>query len=112
MGEVTYRDYAWTKKAPDLFYGFCLTFIRNATVPEVIDALPTVGHPDQCDLTTLLSRSLESWEEIGSSNLLVGLVQHGDWRLGHHVRKQRLHRREARTDATTFGRPRHRGPPW
>ena len=79
MGDVTYRDYAWTKKAPDLFYGFCLTFIRNATVSEVIDALPAVGQPEQCDLTTLLARSRESWEEIGDDNLLVGLVQHGDW---------------------------------
>jgi hypothetical protein len=79
MGDVTYRDYRWTKKAPDLFYGFCLTYIRNAMVPEVIDALPTVGQPEQCDLATLLLRSLESWEEIGSDNLLVGLVQHGDW---------------------------------
>ena len=79
MGDVTYRDYAWTKKVPELNNAFCVTFIRNATVPEVIDALPTVGHPDQCDLTTLLSRSRESWEEIGDNNLLVGLVQHGDW---------------------------------
>ena len=79
MGNVTYRDYAWTKKAPDLFYGFCLTFIRHATVPDVINALPTVGQPERGDLTTLLSRSRESWEEIGDNNLLVGLVQHGDW---------------------------------
>ncbi|WP_152537999.1 DUF6461 domain-containing protein [Williamsia sp. D3] len=47
MGNVTYRDYAWTKKAPDLFYGFCLTFIRHATVPDVINALPTVGQPER-----------------------------------------------------------------
>lgn len=79
LGDVTYRDYAWTKKVPELNNAFCVTFIRNATVPEVIDALPTVGQPAQCDFVTLLSRSLESWEEIGSDNLLVGLVQHGDW---------------------------------
>ncbi|MGY3556633.1 hypothetical protein ACVWY6_004860 [Williamsia sp. R60] len=79
MGDATYRDYAWTKKVPELNNAFCVTFIRNATVPEVIDALPTVGQPAQCDFATLLLRSLESWEEIGSDNLLVGLVQHGDW---------------------------------
>lgn len=44
MGDVTYRDYAWTKKVPELNNAFCVTFISNATVPEVVDALPTVGH--------------------------------------------------------------------
>jgi hypothetical protein len=67
------------QEGAELNNAFCVTFIRNATVPQVIDALPTVGQPDQCDLAALLLRSLESWEEIGSDNLLVGLVQHGDW---------------------------------
>ena len=79
MGDVTYRDYAWTKKVPELNNAFCVTFISNAVVPEVIDTLPTVGQPAQCDLAALLLRSLESWVEIGDNNLLVGLVQHGDW---------------------------------
>ena len=56
-----------------------MTFISNAVVPEVIDALPIVGQPARCDLAALLLRSSESWEEIGDDNLLVGLVQHGDW---------------------------------
>ncbi|GAC82017.1 MULTISPECIES: DUF6461 domain-containing protein [Actinomycetes] len=64
---------------PELNNAFCVTVISNATLPERIDALPTVSQPAQCDLATLLLRSLESWEEIGSDNLLAGLVQHCDW---------------------------------
>lgn len=54
MGDVTYRDFAWTKKVPELNNAFCVTFISNATVPEVIDALPTVGQPTQCDLVAVV----------------------------------------------------------
>ena len=79
MGDVTYRDYAWTKKTPDLFYAFCLTYISNATVSDVIAALPTVGRPEECDVRSLISRSVQSWDEIGDDNLLVGVFQHGDW---------------------------------
>lgn len=69
MGDVTYRDYAWTKKVPELNNAFCVTVISNAKLPEGIDALPTVSQPEQCDLAT---------RGVGSDNLLAGLVQHGD----------------------------------
>ncbi|WP_033336467.1 MULTISPECIES: DUF6461 domain-containing protein [Actinomycetes] len=79
MANVTYGDYRWTQTAPDLFNAFCLTYISEATVEQVVDALPTVGSPQQWNLATLASRSMESWGEIRDNNLLVGLIQHGGW---------------------------------
>lgn len=79
MADITHLDYEWTKTTPEQLYSFCLTYISNAEVTDVVEALPTVGQAESWNLETLSLKSNESWDEISDDNLLVGLVRHGTW---------------------------------
>ncbi|WP_437427193.1 DUF6461 domain-containing protein [Williamsia muralis] len=75
-----YENYAWTSRATDLFNGFSLTYVRDATVAGVIDSLPTVGDEVRsADFRTLAEGSSRLREEVGGERQYVGLFQVNEW---------------------------------
>lgn len=81
---ATYADYEWTSGWSE-YESYCLTFIRDATVTEAIDALPVFADLGERGGHALAAMSWDSWERIGSKRLLVGLLQFGTWTIAYEV---------------------------
>lgn len=78
--QPTYRDYLWTEPGgghAGAFDSFCLAFIEDADIAEIIAQLPVIEEvgvltfPDE-----LRFRSYDDWNE---AELLVGLLQIDSW---------------------------------
>lgn len=80
----TYADFEWTTGWSE-YDSYCLAFIRDATVTEVIDALPVFADLGERGGNALAAMSWDSWERIGSKRLLVGLLQLGFWTIAYEV---------------------------
>jgi hypothetical protein len=81
---ATYADFEWTTGWSE-YDSYCLTFIRDATVTEVVDALPVVADLGERGGHALDAMSWDSWARIGSKRLLVGLLQLGFWTVAYEV---------------------------
>ena len=74
--EVTSGDYEWTQDdRHGTFTSYCLTFISDATVEEVVEALPVVDHLGILNYVNFLERTESDWDEASAA---VGFVQIGD----------------------------------
>ena len=74
--EATSGDYEWTQDdRHGTFTSYCLTFVENATVEEVVEALPVVDHLGILNYVNFLERTESDWDEASAA---VGFVQIGD----------------------------------
>lgn len=78
LSDATFRDYAWVDE-DDLFGGFCLTFVENASVQDVITGLPVVERLGPMSFETLCDRSHEAWARAFGPPLTAGLAEVDGW---------------------------------
>ncbi len=70
--------YSWAVDHP-AFASYCLSYIENTRIADLVAALPVGGSVTRDSLAALITRSWDTWAQHDSDRLTVGLLEVGGW---------------------------------